>query len=160
MADGPSQFETISAELLIKYWRPPGVVNGIRTVVFDFKSKSDDAQAKDSLFGRTLQALEATDLSQLKTSDDGKALWIMGARLSEQLDALARSFLSNSWIFEKDADVIERDLGGWSTIVHHYPDPATCDGFECHGSIFVCSFERDWTLNDTALTHNTSRPHA
>jgi len=75
-AGDPSQFESLYGELLAKYRRPPAVVNGIRTVVFDFKAMSDDARGTNSLFARTVQAFETTDLGRLRTSDDEKAFWI------------------------------------------------------------------------------------
>ena len=72
----PAQFDTLYAELLKAYRRPPAVIEGTRTVVFDFKSMADDAKDKDSLFARTLAAFEASDTGLLKTPDDEKAFWI------------------------------------------------------------------------------------
>lgn len=250
VAGHPSHFESLYGELLAKYRRPPAIVNGVRTVVFDFKSMADDARATNSLFARMVRAFETTDVNQFKTLDDEKAFWInaynfaamklvvenypitsirsrkvstfkypwsktaltvqgrrlslkdiekdvllkkfkdarivfavncatvscpdlpaepfSGSRLNVQLDTLIRDFLQNetkgfsldrqsgvlslSWIFDKDGDLIRRDLGTNEQVVHRYLDPATCDWFDRHAQhVRVRHFDHDWTLNDTAL---------
>jgi hypothetical protein len=249
-ADRPSHFDSLYGELLAKYRRPPAIVNGVRTVVFDFKSMSDDARMTNSLFAQIVRVFETTDVSRFKTPEDEKAFWInaynfaaiklvvenypitsirsrkvstfkypwtktavtvqgrklslkdiekdallkkfkdarivfavncatvscpdlpaepfTGSRLNMQLDTLIRDFLQNetkgfsldrqsgvlrlSWIFDKDGDLIRRDLGAIEQVVHRYLDPATCDWFDQHAKqVRVRHFDHDWTLNDTAL---------
>lgn len=251
----PDDFEKLYGELLRKYRLPPDQVNGIRTVVFDFKSMSEDARAENSLFARTLRAFETTDLKKLETPEDEMAFWInaynfaalklvvehypitsirsrqisvfkypwskaaltlggrdlslksiekdmllekfkdarivfavncatvscpdlpaepfTGSKLNAQLDTLIREFLGNdtkgfhldretgalmlSWIFDKDGDVIRRDLGNIEQVVHRYLDPATCDWFDGHSDhVQIRYFDHDWTLNDAALVKNRS----
>lgn len=70
------RFETLFGELLKQYRSPPKMIHGIQTVAFDFKSLAEDSKAQDSLFARTLEAFERTDLSVLGTADEKKAFWI------------------------------------------------------------------------------------
>jgi len=98
-----------------------------------------------------------------------------GPQLNVQLDRLVRDFLRNdtkgfrldrntgtlmlSWIFEKDGDLIERDLGGIEQVVHRYLDKATCEWFDLHSEhVQVRYFEHDWTLNDIKRI-GVKKPH-
>jgi hypothetical protein len=69
-------FEHLYSELLQRYWRPAVTIHGIRTTVFDYAQMAKDAQAPESLFRRTLAALEHADPATLWDANQAKAFWI------------------------------------------------------------------------------------
>lgn len=71
-----AEFERLYGELLANYWHRPVRINGVETTVFDYARMKQDAQRPDSLFTRTLQAIERVDSGQLKEANQAKAFWI------------------------------------------------------------------------------------
>ena len=71
-----AEFEHLYSELLAKYWRPTERIHGINTTVFDYAQMVQDAQVPDSLFNRTLKAIEQVSPEQLRGADVAKAFWI------------------------------------------------------------------------------------
>ncbi|GMQ88418.1 MAG: DUF547 domain-containing protein [Gammaproteobacteria bacterium] len=69
-------FNRLYGELLTRYWRPAVRIQGINTTVFDYAQMKQDAQKPDSLFNRTLKAIEQVDPAQLQGTDVAKAFWI------------------------------------------------------------------------------------
>lgn len=55
------EFERLYGQLLSRYWHPAARINGIQTTVFDYAQMKQDTQRPDSLFNRTLQAIELVD---------------------------------------------------------------------------------------------------
>ncbi len=72
----PAEFERLYGELLANYWRPPVRIHGIDTTVFDYAQMKQDAQMPNSLFNRTLKAIERVTPEQLQDSSVAKAFWI------------------------------------------------------------------------------------
>ncbi len=71
-----TQFERLYGELLARYWHPAVRINGVETTVFDYARMKQDTQRPDSLFNRTLQAIEFVDPGQFKEENHVKAFWI------------------------------------------------------------------------------------
>ena len=71
-----AEFEHLYSELLAKYWRPTVKIHGITTSVFDYKQMTQDAQKPESLFNRTLRAIEHVNPTQLQGTNTDKAFWI------------------------------------------------------------------------------------
>jgi len=69
-------FNSLYGELLARYWRPAVKIHGINTTVFDYAQMKQDAQKPNSLFQRTLEAIEQVNLSQLQGKNVTKAFWI------------------------------------------------------------------------------------
>lgn len=70
-----TDFTRLYGDLLAGYWNPTVRINGIETTVLDYGQMKQDAQQPDSLFGRTLRAIERIDPAQLDTNQ-AKAFWI------------------------------------------------------------------------------------
>jgi hypothetical protein len=68
-------FNALYNELLQAYWRPTISIHGVETTVFDYARMSEDAQKSDSLFKRTLRALESSRPASLPDAT-AKAFWI------------------------------------------------------------------------------------
>lgn len=72
-----AEFARLYGQLLASYWHPAVRINGIETTVFDYaQMKQDSQQRPDSLFNRTLQAIEQVDPAQLRGANRAKAFWI------------------------------------------------------------------------------------
>lgn len=71
-----TQFERLYGELLARYWHPAVRINGVETTAFDYARMKQDTQRPDSLFNRTLQAIELVDPGQFKEENEAKAFWI------------------------------------------------------------------------------------
>lgn len=72
----PAEFNSLYGELLARYWRPAARIHGTSTTVFDYAQMKQDAQYANSLFNRTLKAIEQVDPAQLKGTNAAKAFWI------------------------------------------------------------------------------------
>jgi len=70
------EFQRLYGELLATYWHPMVRINGIQTTVFDYAQMKQDTQRPDSLFNRTLQAIDRVDPGQLNGDEQAKAFWI------------------------------------------------------------------------------------
>lgn len=73
---GSAEFNSLYGQLLATYWRPAVRINGINTTVLDYAQMKRDVQNADSLFNRTLKAIEQVDTTQLQGSGAAKAFWI------------------------------------------------------------------------------------
>lgn len=71
-----AEFEHLYGELLANYWRPTVKIHGTNTTVFDYAQMAQDAQLPDSLFNRTLRAIEQASPEQLQGTNVTKAFWI------------------------------------------------------------------------------------
>ena len=71
-----AEFEHLYGELLANYWRPTVKIHGTDTTVFDYAQMAQDAQLPDSLFNRTLRAIEQVSPEQLQGTNVTKAFWI------------------------------------------------------------------------------------
>ncbi|NIT61179.1 MAG: DUF547 domain-containing protein, partial [Aliifodinibius sp.] len=71
-----SDFDSLYGQLLATYWRPTVNINDINTTVFDYAQMKKDADNSQSLFKRTLSAIEQTNPSQLKDLNAKKAFWL------------------------------------------------------------------------------------
>ena len=71
-----AEFERLYGELLAEYWRPSVKIHGINTTVFDYKLMTQDARNPESLFNRTLRAIEQVNPAQLQGTNTVKAFWI------------------------------------------------------------------------------------
>ena len=71
-----TEFERLYGELLAHYWRPVVTIHGIGTTVFDYVQMEQDARMSDSLFNRTLKAIERVNPAQLQDTNVVKAFWI------------------------------------------------------------------------------------
>ncbi|GMT40372.1 MAG: hypothetical protein IEMM0001_1107 [bacterium] len=71
-----AEFNSLYGELLARYWRPAVRIHGTRTTVFDYTQMKQDAQNANSLFNRTLRAIEQVDPTQLQGTNVAKAFWI------------------------------------------------------------------------------------
>ncbi len=71
-----AEFERLYGELLARYWHPAVRINGVETTVFDYARMQQDTQRPESLFNRTLQAIERVELGRLKGTNQAKAFWI------------------------------------------------------------------------------------
>lgn len=74
-ADTIGDFQRLYGELLAAYWRPPVMIHGVRTTVFDYAQLAADTKAPGSLFARTLAALENSDPARLE-GNTRKAFWL------------------------------------------------------------------------------------
>ena len=70
------EFEKLYGQLLASYWRPTVNINGTNTTVFDYAQMYLDAQKSQSIFNRTLKAINETNPLQLKDPSEIKAFWI------------------------------------------------------------------------------------
>jgi len=77
-----TEFERLYGELLASYWHPTVRINGVETTVFDYARMKQDTQRPDSLFNRTLQAIELVDPGQFKEENHAKAFWINAYNLA------------------------------------------------------------------------------
>ena len=75
-AEPDAGFERLYGELLATYWRPPVTIHGIRTTTFDYAGMKRDAEADDSIFRRTLAALEHAEPDRLAGEAALKAFWL------------------------------------------------------------------------------------
>ncbi len=76
-ADADStEFNRLYGDLLARYLRPAERIHGISTTVFDYAQMKQDAENADSLFNRTLRAIEQVDPTQLQRTNVAKAFWI------------------------------------------------------------------------------------
>lgn len=71
-----TEFEKLYDQLLANYWRPTVSINGVNTTVFDYAQMYKDAKQPQSLFNRTLKAINATNPMLLKDKNEFKAFWI------------------------------------------------------------------------------------
>jgi len=71
-----TEFNNLYGELLARYWRPVVRIHGTNTTVFDYVQMKQDAQNVNSLFNRTLRAIEQVDPTQLQGTNVAKAFWI------------------------------------------------------------------------------------
>jgi len=71
-----TEFENLYGQLLSTYWRPTVTINGINTTVFDYAQMHKDAEQAQSLFNRTMKAINKTDPLQLTEPNEIKAFWI------------------------------------------------------------------------------------
>lgn len=71
-----ADFERLYGELLHTYWRPSVKIHGIETTVFDYAAMKQDTERPDSLFKRTLKALEGMDPARLSGPNEEKAFWL------------------------------------------------------------------------------------
>jgi hypothetical protein len=71
-----ADFERLYGELLHTYWRPSVKIHGIETTVFDYAAMKQDTDRPDSLFKRTLKALEGLDPARLGGPNEEKAFWL------------------------------------------------------------------------------------
>jgi hypothetical protein len=62
--------------LLRTYWRPSVKIHGVETTVFDYAAMKRDAERPDSVFHRTLKALEGVDPTRLGEANAEKAFWL------------------------------------------------------------------------------------
>ncbi len=70
------KFERLYGELLTKYWSPAVKVQGINTTVIDYSSMKQDTQSANSLFRKTLKAIEQVNPEQLQDRKVARAFWI------------------------------------------------------------------------------------
>lgn len=71
-----ADFERLYGELLHTYWRPSVKIHGIETTVFDYAAMKQDTERPDSIFKRTLKALEGMDPARLGGANAEKAFWL------------------------------------------------------------------------------------
>lgn len=70
------KFERLYGDLLTKYWSPAVKVQGINSTVIDYARIKLDAQNSNSLFRKTLKAIEQVNPEQLQDRNVAKAFWI------------------------------------------------------------------------------------
>ncbi len=70
------EFESLYAQILANYWHPTINIHGVNTTVFDYAEIKKDADKPNSLFKKTLRAIEQTNISQFKSPSELKAFWI------------------------------------------------------------------------------------
>jgi len=140
-----TEFEHVYGQLLARYWHAPVMINGIETTVFDYAGMKRDTRRPNSLFNRTLQAIERVQPDQLGNADQAKAFWINAYNFAamrlivdhypvDSIRSLSISLLMHPWSKQAirignrhySLEQIEKDI-----LLAQFKDPRIVFGVSC-----------------------------